>query len=155
MMHLSTESALELALKYFYILCVFQITRTHIRNARASLYNLTSCILSSLGYCEPIWSYILVIYLFVCRIPTSPCVCLILTPWMSDSQHTPVGSLCLLFSGTKYSLTLLFNITFFDLFHILFDWDDSRDQVYKLLTETTLHRLCHEISYHILCRAPL
>ena len=40
--------------------------------------------------------------------------------WMSYSQHTPVVPLCLLVSGTKYPLTLLINLAFFDLFNILF-----------------------------------
>ena len=50
----------------------------------------------------------------------SPYVCLILTPWMSDSQHTHVVPLCLLVSGTKCSHTFLLNLTFFDFFNILF-----------------------------------
>ena len=40
---------------------------------------------------------------------------------MSDSQQTPVFHLCFLVSGTKYSYTILLNLTFFDLFNILFD----------------------------------
>ena len=71
---------------------------------------------------------------------------------MSDSQHTPVVPLCLLFSGTKYSLTLLLSLTFLNIY---FDWNDSHYQLSKLLKETALLRLGHEISYHIICRAPL
>ena len=74
---------------------------------------------------------------------------------MSDAQHTPVVPLCLLVSGTKYSLTLRLNPTFFDLFNIHFDWDDSSDQVSKLLKEIYLCRLGHEISYHVICGASL
>ena len=81
----------------------------------------------------------------------SPYICLILNPWMSNFKHTPVVPLCLLVSGTKYSNTLLLNITFFDFFSFLFGWDDSHDQVSKLLKETTLRRLGCEISYHIIC----
>ena len=49
----------------------------------------------------------------------NPYNCIILTPWMSDYQHTPMVHLCFLFSGTKYSNTLHLNLTFFDLFNVL------------------------------------
>ena len=88
----------------------------------------------------------------VCLILTSLCVCLILTLWMSYYQHTPVVYLCLLVSGTKYSLTLLLSLT---LFNILFDWNDSHGQVFKLIKYTDLRRLGNEISYHVICGAPL
>ena len=55
----------------------------------------------------------------------------------------------------KYSHTLLLNITLFDLLIILFDWDYSHDQVYKLLKDTDLRMLGHEISYHEICGEPL
>ena len=48
-------------------------------------------------------------------------VCLILTPWMSNYQHTHVVPLGFLVSGTKYSHTLFLNLTFFDFLTILFD----------------------------------
>ena len=153
MIDLSTESSLELALKYFYILCVFQTTRTHIRNARASLYDLTWRILSSLGYYKAVCSYVLyylfrlfVLYLLVrvfvlyllhgCLIPNT----LLWSP------------LCLLVSGTKYSLTILLSLT---LFYILFYWYDYHYQVSKLLKYNALRRLGHEISYHVICGAPI
>ena len=60
--------------------------------------------------------------------------------------------LCLLVSETKYSLTLLLNLT---LFNIIFDWDDSHDQVSKLIKVTALRRLGHKTHYHIIFRAPL
>ena len=60
-------------------------------------------------------------------------VCLVLTLWMSDSQHTPVVPLSLLVSGKKYSYTILLSITFFDILGILFYWDESNDHVSKLL----------------------
>ena len=85
---------------------------------------------------------------------SSPYVCLILTPWMYDSQNTPVVPLCLLISGTKYSHTLLLNLTFFDFFIILFDWDEYHDQVSKILKDTSLCSPCNEISYHVICGAP-
>ena len=60
-----------------------------------------------------------------------------------------------LVSGTKYSHTLLLNLTLFDFFYILFDWDDSHDQVSKLLKETALCSIGNEIYYHVICGAPL
>ena len=86
---------------------------------------------------------------------SSPYVCLILTTWMSDSQHIPVIPLCLLVSGTKYPHNLLLNLTLFDLFIILFDWDDSHGQVSKLLKENALSRLGHEISYNVIFGSPI
>ena len=59
----------------------------------------------------------------------SPYACLILTLRMYDSQHTPMVPLCFLVSGINYSHTLLHNITLFDLFNILFDFDDFHDHV--------------------------
>ena len=74
---------------------------------------------------------------------------------MSDSQHTHVVPLCLLISGTKYSHTLILDITFFGFFNILFYLGESHDQVSKILKETSQRRICHEISYHVICGAPL
>ena len=85
----------------------------------------------------------------------SPHICLILTPWMSDSQYTTVVPLCFLVSGTKYSHYLLLNITLFDFFNIIFDWYESHDQVSKLLKDNSLCRLGNEISYHVICGALL
>ena len=82
-------------------------------------------------------------------------VCLVLTTWMSDSQHIHVIILFLLVTGTKYSHTLLLNITFFDLFIILFNWDESNYKVSKLYRETSLLMLGNEISYHAVFGAPL
>ena len=59
---LSRMSDLELALENFYILRVFYITQTHIRNAHASSYNLMSRILSSLGYLNPVFLCVFIIY---------------------------------------------------------------------------------------------
>ena len=74
---------------------------------------------------------------------------------MSGYQHTPVVPLYLMVSGTKYSHIILLNLTLFDLFNILFDWDDSHDQVSKLIKESSLHRIGNEISYHVIFGAPL
>ena len=74
---------------------------------------------------------------------------------MSNSQHNPVVPLRLLVSGTKYYHTLLLNLNLFDFFIILFDWDDSHDQVSKLIKETSLCMLSHEISYHLIYGAPI
>ena len=63
--------------------------------------------------------------------------------------------LCLLVSGTKYSYTLLINLSFFYVFIIIIDWYDSHGQVYKILKETYLHRLGHTISYYVVCVVPL
>ena len=93
-----------------------------------------------------------IIYSVYFLILTSPCVCFILTPWVYDSQHTHVVPLYLLVSGTKYSPTLFLSITFLN---IIFDWDDFHYQVSKHLKYTALCRLGHEISYHVICRAPL
>ena len=82
----------------------------------------------------------------------SPCVCIILTLWVSDSQHAHVVPFWLLVSVTKYSLNLLLSIT---LLNIRFDWDDSHDQVSKFLKENAMIRLGHKSSYHIICGAPL
>ena len=68
--------------------------------------------------------------LFVYLILNSSYFFLILTPWVSDYQHTHMVPLCLLVSGTKYSLTLLLSFTFFN---ILFDLDESHYQVYNFL----------------------
>ena len=81
--------------------------------------------------------------------------CLILTPWKYYSQYTTVVPLCFLVSGTKYSDYLLLNLTFFDFFNIIFDWDDSHDQVSKLLKDNSLRRSGNEISYHVICGALL
>ena len=91
-----------------------------------------------------------ILYIFI--ILTIPCVCLILTPWMSNYQHAPVVPLCLLVSGTKYSLTLLLILTFLSIF---FNWDDSHDQFSKILKYNSLCRLSHEISYHVICGEPI
>ena len=85
----------------------------------------------------------------------SPYVCLILTLWMSDYQHTPLVPLCLLVSGTKYSQTLLLNLTYLYFFVIIFDWYYSHYQVPKILKENSLHSLGHEISYRVICGSPL
>ena len=74
---------------------------------------------------------------------------------MYDYQHTPVVPLCFLVSGTKYSLTIILNITFFDLFNILFYLDESHDQVSKIIKETSLRRLGHKISHHVIYGAPI
>ena len=66
------------------------------------------------------------------------CVCCILTLFMSDRKHTHVVPLCLLVSGIKYFLTILLNIT---LFNIIFDWYDPHDQVSTLLNKTALRSL--------------
>ena len=71
---------------------------------------------------------------------------------MSDSQHTLVVPLYLLVSGTKYSFTLLLSLTFLN---VLFNWNYTHYQVYKILKETDLRRLGHEISYHFTCGAAL
>ena len=71
---------------------------------------------------------------------------------MSDSQHTPVVLLCLLISGTKYSLTLLLSLTFLN---ILFGWGDSHYQVSKSFKDTALSMLSHEISNRVIYGAPL
>ena len=81
-------------------------------------------------------------------------LCLLLSVWVSDYQHTPVFPLCLLVSGTKHLLTLLFYHTFFNLFIIFFGWYDSPDRLYKLLKYTALRRIVYEISYHVVCGAP-
>ena len=80
------------------------------------------------------------------------CVCIILTPWMYDFWHTPVVRLYLLVSGTKYSLTLILSLTFLK---VLFDWDDSHDQVSKLLKENPLCRIVNAISYHVMYGSPI
>ena len=98
-------------------------------------------------------SYLIPFY--VLTLFSSSYVYLILTPWFSDPQHTPLVSLCLLVSGTKYSHTLRPDINLFDLFIIRFDWDDSHDRVSKLFKATYLHRIDHKTSYHIICGAPL
>ena len=85
----------------------------------------------------------------------SPHVCLILTPWMSDSQYTTVFPLCFLVSGTRYSHYLLLNLTFFDFFDTFFDWDESHNQVSKILKDNSLRRLGNKISYHVICGALL
>ena len=74
---------------------------------------------------------------------------------MSDSQHTHMVPLCLLVSRTKYSHTILLNYNLFDLFIIIFDWDDTHDQVSKLFKENFLRILGHGTSYHIIYWAPL
>ena len=58
----------------------------------------------------------------------------------------------LLISGTKYSPTLLLSITFLN---IIFDWNEYHDQISKILEETSLRSLGYEISYHVICGAPL
>ena len=74
---------------------------------------------------------------------------------MSDSKYTTVVPLCFLVSGTKYSHYLLLNITLFYFFNIIFDWDESRDQVSKLLKDNSLRRLGNGISSHVICGALL
>ena len=74
---------------------------------------------------------------------------------MSDFKHTHVVILCLLVSGTKYSLNIFLNITLFSLFNIIFDWDESNDQVSKPFKETSLRSIFHGILYHIICGAQL
>ena len=96
-----------------------------------------------------------IIPLYNLPLVASICIFIILTLWMPDSQPTPVVPLCPLVSGTKYPHNLLLNITFFDFFITIFDWDDSHDKVFKLLKETSLRRLGHKISYHVVCGAPL
>ena len=39
--------------------------------------------------------------------------------------------------------------------NILFDSDEYHDQASKIIKETFLRRLGHEISYHVICAAPL
>ena len=82
---------------------------------------------------------------------SSTYICLIITPRMSDYQHTPMVPLFLLVSGIKYSHTILLNLNLFDFFIILFDWDESHDQVSKLLKKNALCRIGNKISYHIIC----
>ena len=74
---------------------------------------------------------------------------------MYDYQQNTVVPLCLLFSGTKYSLIPPPNITLFYPFNILFDWYDSHDKVSKLLKEADLHSLGNEIYYYVICGATL
>ena len=98
-------------------------------------------------------SYLIPLYDF--PLLAGPYVCLVLTLWMSDSQHTYVVPLCLLVSRTKYSHTLLLNIAFFDLFNIIFDWDESHDQVSKKFKETSLCSLGKETFYRVICGASI
>ena len=56
------------------------------------------------------------------------------------------------FQGTNIHLLFLFSLA---LLIIIFDWNGSHDHVYKILKQTTLRRLGHEISYDVICGAPL
>ena len=74
---------------------------------------------------------------------------------MSDYQHTHVVPLCLLVSGTKHSHTILLHLTFFDFFNIIFDWYYSHDKFSKLLKETDMSILGHEISHNVIYGEPI
>ena len=124
-----------------------------------------SCILPYTAFCSPIrliWCSIDLYDIMSHHVPfyilpllASQYVCLILTPWVSYSQHIHVVPVCFLFLGTKYSYNIFLNLTFFGFFNILFDLYDSHYQVSKFLKYASLYRLGNEISYHAIWGASL